>query len=100
MDLLGGNGVSICFEVKRTIHVSKQTAYTYLLDLESAKQWMRGLVRIERLDDGPLQVGNEVIELDEPEKIVIRCDGTNGPTGKGEFVLFKLESSDNYTEVS
>lgn len=39
--------MSIRFEVKRTFQVSQQKAYTGLLDLESAKQWMQGLVRIE-----------------------------------------------------
>src|SRR5690242_14458783 len=91
--------LSIHFEVKRTIQVSKHKAYTSLLDLDSAKNWMQGLVGIERLDDGPLQVGSqwketrkmfgkkatehfEVVELNEPDKIVLRCDGTKGTTGK------------------
>ena len=43
----------------------------------------------------------EVIELYEPDKIVLRCDGTKGTTGKGEFVFtYILSSSDNDTEVT
>ena len=54
--------MSIQFEVKRTTKVSKQTAYTGLLDLDSAKRWMQGLVRIERLDEGPMQTGSQWME--------------------------------------
>lgn len=91
--------------------------YTGLLDLESANHWMQGLVRIERLDEGDLQVGSqwletrkmfgkeatehfEVVELQEPEKIVFRCDGTKGTTGKGEFVFtYLLNAKGDDTEI-
>ncbi|WP_394232034.1 SRPBCC family protein [Niallia oryzisoli] len=110
--------MGIRFEFKRTIHVPIEKAYIGLLDLDSAKHWMHGLVRMERLNDGPVCVGSEwretrkmfgkeatehfeVIELNEPDKIVLRCDGTKGTTGKGEFVFtYILTSSDNQTEVT
>lgn len=110
--------MSIRFEVKRTIQVSRQKTYKGLLDLDSAKHWMKGLVGIERLDDGPLQVGSqwketrkmfgkeaseyfEVAELHEPDKIVLRIDGTKGTTGKGEFVFtYILDASGDHTEVT
>ncbi|WP_242694462.1 SRPBCC family protein [Pseudogracilibacillus auburnensis] len=110
--------VSICFEVKRTFQVSQQKAYSSLLDLESAKHWMQGFVHIERLDDGPLQVGSEwketrkmfgkeasehfeVVELHEPDKIVLRCDGTKGTTGKGEFIFtYIITSTGNQSEIT
>lgn len=96
--------MSIHFEVKRSIQVSAQNAYKALIDLDSAMNWMNGLVGIEREDSGPLKVGSqwketrkmfgkeasehfEVVELDEPNKIVLRCDGTKGTTGKGEFIF-------------
>ncbi|WP_102272054.1 SRPBCC family protein [Cytobacillus massiliigabonensis] len=103
--------MSIYFEVKRTTKVSKQTAYTGLLDLDSAKNWMQGLVRIDRLDEGPMKAGSqwmetrkmfgkeatehfEVAELKEQERIVLRCDGTKGTTGKGEFVFTYIIASE------
>lgn len=110
--------MSIRFEVKRTIQASKQTVYKGLLDLDAAKHWMQGLVGIEQLDVGPLQVGSEwketrkmfgreaaeffeVIELSEPDKIVLRCDGTKGTTGKGEFVFtYIISSVDDHTEIA
>ncbi|MGO4886665.1 SRPBCC family protein [Anaerobacillus sp. MEB173] len=110
--------MSIRFEVNRTFQTSKQKAYAALLDLDSAKYWMRGLVGINRLDEGPLQVGSqwketrkmfgkeasehfEVVELHEPDKIVLRCDGTKGTTGKGEFLFtYIITSTGNHSEIT
>jgi len=79
---------------------------------------MQGLVGIERLDEGPMQVGSqwkesrkmfgqvatehfEVVELKEPDKIVLRCDGTKGTTGKGEYTFtYTVTSSANLTEIT
>lgn len=42
----------------------------------------------------------EVVELNEPDKIVLRCDGKKGTTGKGEYIFtYKVTSSDNLTEI-
>ncbi|WP_042224270.1 SRPBCC family protein [Oceanobacillus manasiensis] len=110
--------MSINFQVNRSIQVNKQTAYSGLIDLESAQQWMQGLVGIERLDNGPIRVGSEwketrkmygtkatehfeVVELHEPDKIVLRCDGTKGSTGKGEFLFtYMIESSGDYSDIT
>ncbi|WP_404323998.1 SRPBCC family protein [Cytobacillus firmus] len=103
--------MSIHFELKRSIEVSAQNAYKALIDLDSAKDWMNGLVGIEREDSGPLKVGSqwketrkmfgkeasehfEVVELDEPNKIMLRCDGTKGTTGKGEFTYIIVPAGD------
>ncbi|WP_421378215.1 SRPBCC family protein [Bacillus salacetis] len=96
--------MSIQFEVNRTFQVNKEEAYSALIDLDSARHWMQGFVRIERFDQGPLKEGSqwketrkmfgkeaseifEVIKLEEPDKIMLRCDGTKGTTGKGEFLF-------------
>lgn len=110
--------LSINFEVKRTTKVTKQQVFNGLLDLEAANHWMQGLVGIERLDDGPMRVGSqwkesrkmfgqvatehfEVAELNEVDKIVLRCDGTKGTTGKGEYIFtYMVTSSDNLTEIT
>ncbi|RPF50399.1 SRPBCC family protein [Aquisalibacillus elongatus] len=110
--------MSIQFEVTRTLEVPKEKAYKSLLDLDSAENWMQGFVGIERLDDGPLQVGSEwretrkmfgkeasehfeVVELNEPEKIILRCDGTKGTTGKGEFLFtYTIDSTEDHSLVT
>lgn len=40
--------MSIHFEVNRTFRVSQDKTFASLLDLDSAKLWMQGLVSIER----------------------------------------------------
>lgn len=110
--------MSISFDVKRSTRISKEQLYKGLLNLEAANVWMQGLVGIERLDEGPMQVGSqwkesrkmfgqvatehfEVVELKEPDKIVLRCDGTKGTTGKGEYVFtYTITSSANRTEIT
>ncbi|WP_246944821.1 SRPBCC family protein [Bacillus pinisoli] len=110
--------MSLQFEVKKTVQESKEKVYNALTDLESAHKWMQGFVKIERLDDGPLRVGSqwketrkifgkeafeffEVVELDEPDKKVVRCDGTKGTTGKGEYVFtYILTTSGDQTEIT
>ncbi|NMH68125.1 polyketide cyclase / dehydrase and lipid transport [Bacillus sp. RO3] len=110
--------MSFTFEVKRNFTVSKEKVYESLIDLDSADQWMKGLVGIERLDEGALREGSqwretrkmfgkeasehfEVVELTEPDKVVVRCDGTKGTTGKGEFIFtYLLTSSGDHTEVT
>lgn len=58
----GGNGLSIQFEVDRTIQAPKEDVFAGLLDLKSAEQSMQGLVRIERLDEGPMHEGSAWLE--------------------------------------
>jgi carbon monoxide dehydrogenase subunit G len=110
--------LSIRFEVKRTAKLPREIVYQGLIDLDEAQKWMQGFVGIQRLDDGPLKVGSqwketrkmfgteasehfEVVELDEPNKIVLRVDGTKGTTGKGEYVYtYTLISLDDHTEIA
>ncbi|MFT4415012.1 SRPBCC family protein [Fredinandcohnia humi] len=110
--------MTIRFEEKRTFHVPQEKTFKGLLDINSAGHWMQGLVGIERLDEGPIQVGSqwketrkmfgkeasehfEVVELHEPNKIVLRCDGTKGTTCKGEFVFtYIITSSGDRSDVT
>ncbi|MCF6138964.1 SRPBCC family protein [Pseudalkalibacillus berkeleyi] len=109
--------MSIQFETKETINVPREKVYQGLLDLDSAKHWMQGLVRIERLDEGPMQVGSgwketrkmmgqeatEVFKVTglENNKIQLYVDGSKGTSGKGEhFYTFSIEEIGNTTEVT
>jgi uncharacterized protein YndB with AHSA1/START domain len=110
--------MSIQFEVKRIFHVPKKEAYSALIDLDSAEHWMQGLVRMERLDEGPLKEGSqwketrkmfgkeaaeffEVVKLEEPDKVMLRCDGTKGTTGKGEYLFtYILTETGEGTDVT
>ncbi|WP_257535801.1 SRPBCC family protein [Mesobacillus foraminis] len=106
------------FEVKKDFHATQEETYRGLLDLDSARNWMQGLVRIERLDQGQMQTGSEwretrkmfgkeatehfeVVQLHEPVLIVLRCDGTKGTTGKGEFLFtYKIAPAGDVSKVT
>ena len=43
----------------------------------------------------------EIIELHEPDKVVVRIDGTKGTTGKGEYLFtYRITSTGNHSEVT
>ncbi|MGM1032992.1 MAG: SRPBCC family protein [Bacillota bacterium] len=109
--------MSIQFETKETFNVPREKVYEGLLDLDSAKHWMQGLVRIERLDEGPIKVGSawketrkmigieggEVLKVTvlEPNKIQLYVDGSKGTSGKGEhFYTYSIKELGNATEVT
>jgi carbon monoxide dehydrogenase subunit G len=109
--------MSIQFETKETFNVPREKVYEGLLDLDSAKHWMQGLVRIERLDGGPIKVGSawketrkmigieggEVLKVTvlEPNKIQLYVDGSKGTSGKGEhFYTYSIKELGNATEVT
>jgi len=109
--------VSLHFEVKQKIQVTKQEVFESILDLNAAHHWKQGIVRMERLDDGPIKPGSEwketrkvfnkeayehfeVVELHEPERIVLRCDGTKSTTGQGEYIFtYRVTSSGGSSQI-
>ncbi|MFA1822329.1 SRPBCC family protein [Virgibacillus oceani] len=110
--------MSIHFEVKQTIRVSKEKAFESLLDLDAAHHWKQGLVRIEREDNDPIQPGSEwkerrqvfgkeatehfeAVELHQPEKIVLRCDGTKSTAGNGEYIFtYRIKTTGESAEIT
>lgn len=109
--------MSIQFETKETFNVPREKVYEGLLDLDSAKHWMQGLVRIERLDEGPIKVGSvwketrkmmgieggELLKVTvlNPNKIQLYVDGSKGTSGKGEhFYTYSIKELGNATEVT
>lgn len=109
--------MTIRFEATRSFNVPKDRVHAGLLDLEEAQRWMRGLVRIERMDEGPMRVGSrwketrkmmgqeasEVFEVlgIEPDTIRLYVDGSLGATGNGEhFYTYTLEERGGSTEVT
>lgn len=109
--------MSIQFDAQMLFKVPKDTLYQSLLDVDAAKHWMQGLVRMERLDEGPMKVGSrwketrkmmgkeatevfEVIDL-EPDKIQLYVDGSKGTTGKGEYLYtYILKDLGDSTELT
>jgi len=94
--------VAINFTVSEWIDAPRQGVYDICTDLSSGHEWMNGLIRIDRLTDGPFAVGSkwrevrkmygkeaaeefEVTKLDAPGSFTIYVDGSKGASKKGEF---------------
>ena len=84
------------------IAASPEQVYACMTDLEGYGRWMNGLVRIERLSEGPFAVGTswrevrrimgreggevfEVTEADPPRGLALFVDGTKGASRKGAY---------------
>lgn len=99
----------IAFTLHEDYDVPPARLFRALTDLDDAAHWMTGLVRIERLDSGPLSVGSrwretrkvfgreateefEVTRMDAPSHLSLRCEGRRGTSGRGEYLFdFELE---------
>lgn len=98
----------ITFRVTQDFAVPPERVFTALTDLDGARAWMPGLVRIVRLDHDAshpvLSVGSrwrgtrrmfgreateefEVTHLDPPLRLALRVDGSKGSSRRGEFLF-------------
>lgn len=91
------------FTLSEHVAASPERCFHVATDLEAAGAWMNDLVRIERLDDGPLKAGSEFLEtrkmfgreatehfevvaVEEPSRVSLRVDGSKGTSGRGEYL--------------
>jgi uncharacterized protein YndB with AHSA1/START domain len=89
-------------EVEVTIAAPPERVCAAVLDLDRMGEWMKGLVRIERLTEGPLAKGTqfrqtrkfwgreasevfEVTEFDPPRFFELYVDGKKGSSGCGWY---------------
>jgi uncharacterized protein YndB with AHSA1/START domain len=96
--------MSIRFEVSDVMGATPEQVFDALLDLEAADRWMPGLVRMERLAPGPLDVGSEwretrkmfgreateqfrLVSLERPHRLELHVDGSKGSSGRGEHLF-------------
>lgn len=94
--------MALKMELRETIAAPPERVFAALTDVDSLPHWMSGLVRIERLTDGPFGKGTrfrevrkmfgreaaevfDVVEFDPPRSFALFVDGRNGSSGKGEF---------------
>lgn len=109
--------MSIQFEISEMVHGSPEQVMDAILDLERAQLWMPGLLRMERLSAGPLEVGSEwretrkilgkeateqfeLVGLDRPHRLELRVDGSKGSSGRGEYrYSYQFEPTDAGTAV-
>ena len=109
--------MSMRFHVQQQIDASPVLVFRTLTDLRNAGRWMRALVRIKPMTNGPLRVGSrwretrrmlgrevleeiEVTEMEPPERLVLRMDGSRGTSKRGEFLFhYRLVPDDGGTRV-
>jgi carbon monoxide dehydrogenase subunit G len=108
----------IRFQIEESFTARPDRVFLALTDLEAAKEWMPGFVRIERLSDSGFHVGTEwretrrlfgreateqfeVTRCDPPSRIGIRVDGAKGSSKRGEFLFdYRLEPRGGGTLVT
>lgn len=90
------------FELETFINATPERVFNALTTIDEWKDWLPGLVSLERLNNGPFEKGTmwresrkmmghtateqmEVIAVEPLKSIALRIDGTKGTTGKGEF---------------
>jgi carbon monoxide dehydrogenase subunit G len=88
--------------VSETIAAPPERVFAAMTDLEGAAAWMHGLVRLERLTDGPIAVGSrwretrrilgregsevfEVTGMEPGRSLDLYVDGTRGSSRRGEY---------------
>ncbi|MCI0342051.1 MAG: SRPBCC family protein [Planctomycetales bacterium] len=89
-------------ELAETFAVPPDAVFRAATDLDRMGEWMQGLVRIERLTQGPIAVGSrwrevrkmfgkeaaeefEVTHLEPGRRLDLFVDGKKGASGRGEF---------------
>ena len=89
-------------EIEHTIAAPPERVWAGLTDLDRMGEWMKGLVRVERLTEGPVGKGSqfrqtrkmfgreasevfEVFEYDPPRVLGLYVDGTKGSSGCGWY---------------
>lgn len=101
--------MALSFQTETTIQAPPEAVLAAMADLDGWPAWMQGLVRTEKLTNGPFGVGTrwrevrrmfgqeaaevfEVTTYDPPHRLGLYVDGTQGTTGKGAFrFLYALE---------
>lgn len=109
--------MAIQFSATEHFTVSKEKVFEGLTDLESAKDWMKGLVNIEKIKGSRVEPGGvwretrkmygkqateefEVISVIPGKEIKLRVDGTKGTSKKGEYLFhYILQERDGGTDV-
>jgi uncharacterized protein YndB with AHSA1/START domain len=99
--------MAISFTLTEHINAPKEKVFDTLTDLDGARQWMKGFVRIEKLKGNRIEPGAvwretrkmfgkeateefEVVSVIPNKEIRLRVDGTKGASKKGEYLFHFL----------
>ncbi len=110
--------MSITFDVTERFPAPPDKVFAALTDLDSARHWMNGFVRLEQLTGNGFEVGTtwletrkmhgkeatehfEVTALDPPSHIGLEVDGRKGTSRKGTYLFdYRLEPDGDGTRVT
>lgn len=111
--------MSASFSTEIFVEAPVDRVFSTLTTLEGTPNWMHGLIEISKLTEGPFRVGTEwretrllfgekvtevfeVVGLEEPAVLQLRCDASRGSRGgEGEYVLsYQLRPEGEGTLVS
>lgn len=108
----------IQFTVTEQFSVAKEKVFDGLTNLDGARDWMKGLVRIEKIKGERVETGAvwretrkmfgkeateefEVTAVIQNKEIRLRVDGTKGSSKKGEYLFrYLLEEKNGGTDVT
>lgn len=94
--------MAVTFSTATYVEAPPSAVFAGLVDLDSWKQWMPGLVSIEMLTPRPLGVGTEWLETrrmfgkdasehfritrwEPPHRLDLLIDGSKGTSGRGQY---------------
>lgn len=106
------------FDTVLVIAASPDRVFSTMVDLDGWSSWMKGLVAVEKLSDGPVGVGTEwretrkmmghvgsevfdVTAFDPPRSMSLHVDGARGASKKGHYRYdYRFEEISGKTRVT
>jgi uncharacterized protein YndB with AHSA1/START domain len=105
--------MAVSFDTVLVISASPERVFSTMTDLDGWSTWMKGLVRVEKLTDGPVGVGTEwretrkmmgkegsevfdITAFDPPRSMSLHVDGAKGASKKGHYRFdYRFEEEPN-----
>lgn len=109
--------MAVAFDTVLVIAAPRERVFSTLTDIDGWPTWMKGLVRVEKLTDGPVGVGTEwretrkmmgkegsevfdITGFDPPRSLSLHVDGAKGATKKGHYCFdYRFEEAPGGTRV-
>jgi len=109
--------MAVSFDSVFVIAAPRERVFSTMTDLDGWSTWMKGLVRVEKLTDGPVGVGTEwretrkimgkegsevfdITAFEPSSSLSLHVDGAKGATKKGHYYFdYRFEETPEGTRV-